>query len=64
MKIREVIRKLKQAGWRLVRTSGDHLVLRNDAGRITIASGRLGHDVRPGTYQALLKQTGVAEEKP
>ncbi|MBL0160615.1 MAG: type II toxin-antitoxin system HicA family toxin [Bryobacterales bacterium] len=61
LKVREVIRKLEAAGWRLMRTSGDHRVFRSSDGRITVVSGRLGDDVRPGTYKAILKQTGIEE---
>ncbi|MCC6539238.1 MAG: type II toxin-antitoxin system HicA family toxin [Bryobacterales bacterium] len=63
MKVREVIRKIEDAGWRLVRTSGDHRVFRSPDGRITVVSGRLGDDVRPGTYRAILRQTGIEEDK-
>jgi len=32
-------------------------------GRITVVSGRLDDDVRPGTYRAILKQAGIEEGK-
>jgi predicted RNA binding protein YcfA (HicA-like mRNA interferase family) len=63
LKVRAVIKKLEQAGWRHVRTSGDHRVYRNPAGRTTIVSGKLGDDVRPGTYAAILRQTGLKDEE-
>ncbi|MBL8229610.1 MAG: type II toxin-antitoxin system HicA family toxin [Bryobacterales bacterium] len=63
LKVREVIRKIEGAGWRLVRTSGDHRVFRNADGRITVVSGRLGDDVRSGTYRAILRQTGIEDDK-
>jgi len=63
LKVREVIRKIEDAGWRLVRTSGDHRVFRSPDGRITVISGRLEDDVRPGTYKAVLKQTGIEDNK-
>jgi predicted RNA binding protein YcfA (HicA-like mRNA interferase family) len=62
LKVREVIRELENAGWRHVRTKGDHRVFKHRDGRITVVSGRLGDDVRPGTYQAILKQTRIKEE--
>lgn len=34
-------------------------VFRNPDERITLVSGKIGDDVRPGTYQAILRQTGV-----
>jgi predicted RNA binding protein YcfA (HicA-like mRNA interferase family) len=58
---RDLIRTLETAGWRLVRTSGDHRIFQNADGRITIVSGKLGDDVRPGTYRAVLRQTGIKE---
>lgn len=63
LKVREVIRKIEAAGWRLVRTSGDHRIYRGPDGRITVVSGQMGDDVRPGTYRAILRQTGIEEEK-
>jgi predicted RNA binding protein YcfA (HicA-like mRNA interferase family) len=62
LKVRELIKTLESSGWRLVRTSGDHRVFRAHDGRITVVSGRLGDDVRPGTYMAILRQTGIEKE--
>jgi len=61
-KVREVIKELEKAGWAHVRTKGDHRVFRFSDGRITVVSGKLGDDVRPGTYKAILKQTKIKEE--
>jgi len=61
VKVREVIKTLETAGWRHVRTSGDHRVFRSADGRITVVSGKLGDDVRPGTYRAILRQTGIKD---
>ena len=61
VKVRDLIRTLENAGWRHVRTSGDHRVFKNLEGHITIVSGKLGDDVRPGTYRAVLRQTGIKE---
>ena len=36
-------------------------VFRNAEGRITVVSGKLGDDIRPGTYRAVLRQTGIKE---
>jgi predicted RNA binding protein YcfA (HicA-like mRNA interferase family) len=62
LKIREVIQKLEEAGWTHIRTKGDHRVFRHPDGRITVVSGRLGDDVRPGTYKAILRQARIEEE--
>jgi predicted RNA binding protein YcfA (HicA-like mRNA interferase family) len=63
LKIREVIKTLEKAGWRHVRTSGDHRIFRSSDGRITVVSGKLSDDVRPGTYRAILRQTGIKDER-
>jgi predicted RNA binding protein YcfA (HicA-like mRNA interferase family) len=40
---------------------GDHRIYRNPDGRVTVVSGKLGDDVRTGTWRAVLKQTGIEE---
>jgi predicted RNA binding protein YcfA (HicA-like mRNA interferase family) len=62
LKIREVIKELEKAGWRQVRAKGDHRIFKDSDGRITVVSGQLGDDVRPGTYKAILRQTKLKEE--
>jgi predicted RNA binding protein YcfA (HicA-like mRNA interferase family) len=61
LKVREVIRLLEKNQWRLTRTAGDHRVFRSPDGRTTVVSGKLGEDVRPGTWKAILRQTGMKE---
>ncbi|MBL8238558.1 MAG: type II toxin-antitoxin system HicA family toxin [Bryobacterales bacterium] len=63
LKVREVIRKIDNAVWRLLRTSGDHRVFRSPDGRLSVVSGRLADDVRRGMYKAILKQSGIEEDK-
>jgi predicted RNA binding protein YcfA (HicA-like mRNA interferase family) len=63
LKVREVIKLIEKNGWELVRTSGDHRVYRHMDGRITVVSGKLGDDVRTGTFKAILRQTGIEEER-
>ena len=63
VKVRDLIKTLEGAGWRKVRTSGDHRVFKNNEGRITVVSGKLGDDVRPGTFRAVLRQTGIKESE-
>ena len=43
------------------RTKGDHRVFRHRDGRVTVVSGKLGDDVRPGTYKAIVRQTKLKE---
>ena len=61
VKVRDLIKTLENAGWRHVQMSGDHRMFQNPEGRITVVSGKLGEDVRPGTYRAVLRQTGIKE---
>jgi len=62
LKVRGVIKELEKSGWQHVRTKGDHRIFRHSDGRITVVSGKLGDDVRPGTYRAVLRQTRIKEE--
>jgi predicted RNA binding protein YcfA (HicA-like mRNA interferase family) len=61
--VRDVIKALEKAGWRHVRTTGDHRVFRGPDGRITVVSGGIGDDVRLGTYRAILRQTGIKDQR-
>jgi len=62
IKVTDVIKELEKAGWRQVRAKGDHRIFKHSDGRITVVSGQLGDDVRPGTYKAILRQTKIKEE--
>ena len=62
LKVRDVIRDLNEAGWRHIRTKGDHRVFQHPDGRTTVVSGQIGDDVRIGTYKAILRQTRMKEE--
>jgi predicted RNA binding protein YcfA (HicA-like mRNA interferase family) len=55
---------LERAVWNQVRTSGDRRVFRSPDGRITVVSGRLEDDVRPAPTAAILRQTGIEQDKP
>lgn len=48
LKVRDVIRLLEKHDWRHVRTTADHRIYRNPDGRVTVVSGKLGDNVRPG----------------
>ena len=60
MKVREVIRMIEHDGWFLVRTKGDHRQFKHPVkqGRVTI-SGNSGHDMPAGTFNSVLKQSGL-----
>jgi len=60
VKIRDVIRRVVEDGWYLVRTRGDHRQYKHPVkrGRVTI-SGHPGEDIAPGTLNSVLKQAGL-----
>lgn len=62
MKVREVLKLLKDDGWYMVTTRGSHRQLKHSIkkGRVTLA-GKLGDEVRPGTLNSILKQAGLKE---
>ena len=59
-KVRDVIRLIEQNGWYLVRTVGSHRQYHHPGkiGTVTVA-GHPGQDVKPGTYNNILKQAGL-----
>jgi predicted RNA binding protein YcfA (HicA-like mRNA interferase family) len=60
MKIREVIQRLEQQGWRLVVTRGSHRQFKHPVlpGRVTVA-GKLSDDLAPGTLRSIARQSGI-----
>jgi predicted RNA binding protein YcfA (HicA-like mRNA interferase family) len=59
-KVRDVIKLIEDDGWRLVRTVGSHRQYHHPSkpGTVTIA-GHPGQDMKPGTYNNILKQAGL-----
>jgi len=62
-KVRDAIRLIEEDGWYLVRTRGSHRQYRHreKPGLVTIA-GRPGEDLAPGTWNSILKQSGLKED--
>lgn len=60
MKVKEVIKLLKDEGWRLTRTKGSHRQFKHEfkSGTVTV-SGKENIDVPPGTFNSILKQAGL-----
>ncbi|MEK7468921.1 MAG: type II toxin-antitoxin system HicA family toxin [Planctomycetota bacterium] len=60
MKVREVIRMLESAGWRLVRTGGSHRQFRHATmpGGAMVA-GKPGLEIPAGTLKSICKQAGM-----
>jgi len=59
---REVIAKLKRAGFEEVRQTGSHLFLRHPDGRLTFVAIHRG-DIPPGTMHKILKQANLTEDQ-
>jgi predicted RNA binding protein YcfA (HicA-like mRNA interferase family) len=59
---REVLAKLKRAGFVEVRQTGSHLFLRHPDGRLTFVAMHRG-DIPIGTFRKILKQARLTEEE-
>ena len=59
---REVLAKLRRAGFDEVRQSGSHKVLRHPDGRQTYVAMHPG-DIPEGTFRKILKQAGLLPEQ-
>lgn len=60
MKVREVLKLLRDDGWEVVVTRGSHRQLKHatKAGRVTVA-GKPSDELPPGTLNSILKQAGL-----
>jgi len=63
MKVRAVLRVLREDGWREVARRGSHRQFKHPVktGRVTV-SGKPSDDLAPGTLNSILKQAGLKEE--
>jgi predicted RNA binding protein YcfA (HicA-like mRNA interferase family) len=62
MKVREVLRLLRDDGWFEVATRGSHVQFKHatKAGRVTVA-GHPNDDLAPGTLKSILDQAKLKE---
>jgi len=60
MKVRDLLKKLEDDGWQLVRTKGSHRQFKHPSkpGTVTIA-GKPSVEMPKGTLNAILKQSGL-----
>jgi predicted RNA binding protein YcfA (HicA-like mRNA interferase family) len=60
MKVRQVLRMLKDDGWVLSRQRGSHRQFKHATkrGLVTVA-GKLSDELAPGTLNSILKQAGL-----
>jgi len=57
VKIRDVLKRLKDDGWRLVRQRGSHRVLKHPVKQgIVVVAGQAGKELAPGTLKSVSKQ--------
>jgi predicted RNA binding protein YcfA (HicA-like mRNA interferase family) len=63
MKVRAVLRVLKEDGWQEIARRGSHRQLKHPSktGRVTV-SGKPSDDLAPGTLNSILKQAGLKKE--
>ena len=62
MKVRDIVRKIREDGWHLVATRGSHQQYKHaeKPGRVTVA-GHPNDDLAPGTLNSILKQAQLKE---
>lgn len=62
MKVRDILRLLREDGWVAVATRGSHVQLKHPtkSGRVTVA-GHPSHDLAPGTLKSILEQAKLKE---
>lgn len=63
MKVRALLRMLKDDGWGEVARRGSHRQFKHDSkpGRVTVP-GKPSDDLAPGTLNSILKQAGLKNE--
>lgn len=60
MKVRDVIKRLEDDGWRLARTRGSHRQYKHPTKRgIVTVPGKPGDDLAPGTLKSILQQAAL-----
>jgi len=63
MKVREVLRRLQEDGWQVVRMRGSHRVLHHaHKPGIVVVPGNANDDIPPGTLKAIFKQAQTEEQ--
>lgn len=60
MKVRDLLKTIRQEGWELVRTRGSHRQFKHpESALVVTVAGKLGKDVPTGTLKRILRQTGI-----
>lgn len=58
---RDLIKLVEKDGWLVVRQKGSHRVFKHPLkpGHVTIPIHRMSDEIRPGTFNSILKQAGL-----
>lgn len=59
MKPKELIRRLEQEGWQVVRTEGSHHMMKHSQRKDLIVVPFHNTDLKPGILNKILKQAGL-----
>jgi predicted RNA binding protein YcfA (HicA-like mRNA interferase family) len=63
MKIRDVLKRLKEDQWYIVRQRGSHRILKHPVKPgIVVVAGHPSKDVAPGTLRSIWKQAELEEQ--
>jgi len=64
MKVRDAIHLIEDDGWFLVAMRGSHRQFKHPTkpGRVTVA-GKPSEDLAPGTWNSILKQAGLKDQR-
>ena len=64
MKVRVLLRRLREDGWFEVRRRGSHRVMRHPTKRgIVVVAGNANAEMKAGTLSQMLKQAGLKEHE-
>jgi predicted RNA binding protein YcfA (HicA-like mRNA interferase family) len=64
IKVRDLLKRLAEDGWVQVRQTGSHRQFRHPTKPGTVAiAGHPSDTLRPGTYQSILRHTGLKDER-
>jgi predicted RNA binding protein YcfA (HicA-like mRNA interferase family) len=64
VKVRDLIRLIESAGWRLKKTKGSHRqFLHPQKGMVVTVPGQLGKDVPVGTLKSIFRSTGLEKKE-
>lgn len=61
VKPRQIIKVLEERGFEFIRQKGSHRLYRKDDLRVTIPYHN--KDLKPGTLQSILRQSGIKKEE-